>query len=61
MHSYALLAQAKILQGFSGSNSHLGLNEIDVGDFLSDGVFYLNSWVHFDEHVLALVRTYGVH
>ena len=31
----------------------LRLHDIDRGDFLGDGVFDLNPWVHFDEIPLA--------
>ena len=48
-----LLGQAQVSEGLAGGDAQLRLDEVDVGDFLGDGVLDLDARVHFDEHVLA--------
>ena len=48
-----LLREAQVSEGLAGGDAQLRLDEVDVGDFLGDGVLDLDARVHFDEHVLA--------
>src|SRR4029453_9852576 len=54
-----LLGETKVAQALAPGNAHLGLDEIDVGDLLGDGVLDLDSWIHLDEDVLACALSLG--
>ena len=56
VHSYGFLAQPEILKGFTRGNAHLRLHKIDIRDFFGNCVLDLDSWVHLNKDVLALVR-----
>ena len=60
MHGDLVLRQPKFGKALPRSNSHLRLHEVNVGNFLGDGVLYLDAWVHFNEHVLTSIVTDGV-
>ena len=48
-----VLAEAEVGQALARRDPHLGLDQVDVGDFLGDRVLDLDPRVHLDEHVLA--------
>jgi hypothetical protein len=52
--------EPKISKGLAGGDAHLGLNQIDVGNFFGDGVLDLDAGVHFDENVLTRALPRGV-
>mmetsp|Transcript_21778 Transcript_21778/g.32094 ORF Transcript_21778/g.32094 Transcript_21778/m.32094 type:complete len:337 (+) Transcript_21778:2420-3430(+) len=47
--SNILLDQSCLLQGSSGSNTKLSLDNINSSYFFSNGMFYLDTWVDLDE------------
>ena len=55
-----LLGEAQVREGLAGGDAQLRLHEVDVGDFLGDGVLDLDARVHFDEDVLAGALPHGV-
>ncbi len=55
-----LLREAEVREGLPGGDAQLRLDEVDVGDFLGDGVLDLDARVHLDEHVLAGALPHGV-
>jgi hypothetical protein len=55
-----VLTQPEVRQALPGRDPHLGLDEVDVGDLLGDGVLHLDPGVHLDEHVLAGALALGL-
>ncbi len=42
----SLLLQAEVGEGLTGSDAHLALHEVDIGDLLGDRVFHRDARVH---------------
>ncbi|GAA3245755.1 hypothetical protein GCM10020256_72900 [Streptomyces thermocoprophilus] len=51
---HRVLGEAEVGEGLSGGDAQLGLDEVDVGDLLGDGVLDLDARVHLDEDVVAV-------
>ena len=47
-------ADLRISELVALGNTDLGLHDVDTGDLFGDAVLYLDTWVHFDEVVVAL-------
>ena len=60
MHRNALLCKPKICQRLPCGYAHLRLHQVNIGDFFGDGVLDLDSGVHFNKYVLALIWTHGI-
>ena len=48
-----VLGEVNILQRGTGCDIHLGLHDVDAGDFLGHGVLNLHTRVHLDKDVVA--------
>ena len=60
MHGDLVLGQAQLWQRLTRGDSHLTLDQVDIGDFFGDRVLDLNARVHLDEDVFAGVWADGV-
>ena len=48
-----VLGEVNIFQRCAGRDIHLGLHDVDAGDFLGHGMLHLHTRVHLDEDVVA--------
>ena len=55
-----VLTDSDLVEGLPRCDPQLRLHQVNVGDFLRDGVFHLDTGVHLDEHVATGPRPRGL-